>query len=113
MGGPQWWSEGVEIVPILRFCWFRASGMGALRRGTTAQEVTLSTIPTPVPVTTDEPVAEIDLTDLDAFVESRHARRFDEAHILEWLRTSGGTLAERIMKSAAADLIERQREGGA
>jgi hypothetical protein len=68
----------------------------------------MPTSPT-VPQSTDEPVVDIDLTDLDELVESRHARRFDEAHIVEWLRTSGGTLAERIMKTAAADLIEGQR----
>lgn len=55
----------------------------------------------------DEPVVEIDLTDLDGLLERRHARRFDEAHVLEWLRCSGGSLTERQMKSAAADLIER------
>ena len=58
---------------------------------------------------TDEPIVELDLTDLDGILEDRHARRFDEEHILDWLRTSGGTLTERVMKSAAADLIERQR----
>lgn len=57
----------------------------------------------------EEPVVELDLTDLDELLESRHARRFDEERILEWLRTSGGSLTERVMKSAAADLIERQR----
>jgi hypothetical protein len=55
----------------------------------------------------DEPVVEIDLTKLDELLESRHARRFDEAHIVDWLRRSGGSLTERQMKSAAADLIER------
>ncbi|HSP02486.1 MAG TPA: hypothetical protein VLR27_03240 [Acidimicrobiales bacterium] len=58
---------------------------------------------------TDEPIVEIDLTDLDDLLERRHARRFDEASVVAWLRTSGGTLTERAMKAAAADLIERQR----
>jgi hypothetical protein len=64
------------------------------------------------------PVAEldIDLTDpaaLDELLDSRHARRFSEEHIVEWLRSSGGPLAERIMKKAAADLIEgRTPDGG-
>ena len=61
------------------------------------------------PVTVSDHDLGIDLTDpaaLDELLESRHARRFPEAHIVEWLRTSGGTLAERIMKAAAADLIE-------
>ncbi len=61
------------------------------------------------PLVSDEPVVEIDLTQLDELVESRHARRFSDDHIVEWLRTSGGTLAERIMKTAAADLIEGKR----
>lgn len=69
----------------------------------------MSTIPARVPDPIDEQVLEIDLTDLDALLDARHAERFDEAHIVDWLRTSGGTLAERIMKAAAADLIERQR----
>lgn len=56
----------------------------------------------------DDPIVELDLTNLDELLESRHARRFDEAHIVEWLRTSGGSLTERLMKSAAADLIERR-----
>lgn len=68
----------------------------------------MPTTPTTTPST---PVADldIDLTDpvaLDELLASRHARRFSEEHIVEWLRTSGGTLAERIMKKAAADLIE-------
>lgn len=67
----------------------------------------MSTIPvTPVG---DEPIVQIDLTMLDELVESRHAHRFSDDHIVEWLRTSGGTLAERIMKTAAADLIEGGR----
>lgn len=57
----------------------------------------------------DGPTVELDLTDLDELLDARHARRFDEEHIVGWLRTSGGTLTERVMKSAAADLIERQR----
>lgn len=56
-----------------------------------------------------EPVVELDLTKLDELVDARHARRFSDEHIVEWLRTSGGTLAERIMKTAAADLIEGLR----
>lgn len=59
---------------------------------------------------TDQPVVELDLTNLPALLESRHERRFDEDHILDWLRTSGGTLTERVMKSAAADLLEQRRE---
>jgi hypothetical protein len=58
---------------------------------------------------TDEPIVELDLTDLDDLLERRHARRFDEASVVAWLRTSGGTLTERAMKAAAADLIEHQR----
>jgi hypothetical protein len=57
----------------------------------------------------DEPIVELDLTDLDDLLERRHARRFDEASVLAWLRSSGGTLTERAMKAAAADLIEQQR----
>lgn len=75
----------------------------------------MPTTPTPMSST---PVAEldIDLTDpaaLDELLDSRHARRFSEEHIVEWLRSSGGPLAERIMKKAAADLIEgRTPDGG-
>lgn len=70
-------------------------------------------MPTPtIPASTEGHDLEIDLTDpdaLDELLESRHARLFGADHIVEWLRTSGGTLAERIMKQAAADLIEQQR----
>ena len=69
------------------------------------------TMTTPVaPVPED---VEIDLTDrtdrefLDALMEERHERRFSEAHIVEWLRSSGGPLADRLMKHLAADAIER------
>lgn len=58
---------------------------------------------------TDEPVVVLDLTELDDLLDDRHARRFDQAHIVAWLRTSGGTLTERVMKAAAADLLERRR----
>jgi hypothetical protein len=58
---------------------------------------------------TGEDVVVLDLTDLDALLESRHAQRFTEAHVVEWLRTSGGSLTERIMKCAAADLIVGQQ----
>jgi len=58
---------------------------------------------------TDEPVVVLDLTDLDDLLEDRHARRFDQAHIVAWLRSSGGTLTERVMKAAAADLLDRRR----
>ena len=71
----------------------------------------MSRIPTVVPEPTEDHDLEIDLRDpaiLDALLEARHARRFPEEHIVEWLRASGGTLAERIMKAAAADLIERK-----
>lgn len=61
------------------------------------------------PAQTGDAVVDLNLSDLDALLESRHALRFSEEHIVEWLRASGGTLAERIMKSAAADLIERQQ----
>ena len=54
----------------------------------------------------DEQLVELDLTDLPTLLESRRAQRFDQEHVLEWLRTSGGSLTEREMKSAAADLIE-------
>lgn len=57
----------------------------------------------------DEAIVELDLTNLDELLESRRARRFDEDHIIDWLRSSGGSLTEREMKSAAADLIEQQR----
>lgn len=49
----------------------------------------------------------IDLTGLTARLDERYAERFSEDHVIEWLRTSGGTLADQIMKRAAADLIER------
>ena len=71
----------------------------------------MPTIPT-MPVSTEVDDVEIDLTDptaLDELLDARHARLFGQDHILEWLRSSGGTLAERIMKQAAADLIEQQR----
>jgi len=54
----------------------------------------------------------IDLTDpvfLEALMRERHARRFDQDHIVEWLRSSGGPLADRIMKNLAADALERCR----
>lgn len=60
--------------------------------------------------TDDETVVTLDLTDpraLDALLEERHARRFSEEHIVEWLRSSGGPLADRLMKQLAADAIER------
>lgn len=69
----------------------------------------MSTIPI-TPEVTDAPAVEIDLTRLDKLVDARHARRFSDDHIVEWLRTSGGTLAERIMKTAAADLIEGRHD---
>lgn len=71
----------------------------------------MPTTPTSVPESTEDHDVEIDLTDpvaLHELLEARHARRFPEEHIVEWLRASGGTLAERIMKAAAADLIERK-----
>lgn len=67
----------------------------------------MSTMSTMPPVTDGDAV--IDLAHLDELVETRHALRFSDEHIVEWLRTSGGTLAERIMKTAAADLIEGRR----
>ena len=74
----------------------------------------MPTTPT-MPETTDEVHdLEIDLTDpaaLDELLDTRHARRFSEEHIVDWLRSSGGTLAERIMKKAAADLIEGREPG--
>lgn len=71
----------------------------------------MPTTPTSAPESTEDHDVEIDLTDpvaLHELLESRHARLFPEEHIVEWLRASGGTLAERIMKAAAADLIERK-----
>lgn len=71
----------------------------------------MPTIPS-MPLSTDKHDLEIDLTDLaalDELLDARHASLFGREHIVEWLRTSGGTLAERIMKQAAADLIEQQR----
>lgn len=65
--------------------------------------------PTAVPDDVVRPTAEIDLTDLSAHLEHRHAERFSEDHVIDWLRTSGGPLAEQIMKRAAADAIERYR----
>lgn len=56
---------------------------------------------------TDGSATTIDLTDLASRVDERYASRFSEAHVLEWLRTSGGSLAEQIMKREAANLIER------
>lgn len=67
----------------------------------------MSTMPITDPVTDEDVV--VDLTHLDELVDARHALRFSDEHIVEWLRTSGGTLAERIMKTAAADLIEGRR----
>lgn len=61
---------------------------------------------------TDDGTVEIDLTDpafLDAVLEERHARRFDEPHLIEWLRSSGGSLTDRLMKNLAADALERYR----
>lgn len=34
----------------------------------------------------------------------------DRADIVLWLRSSGGTLGERMMKHAAADLLEQDAE---
>ena len=70
----------------------------------------MPTIPT-MPASTEDHDLEIDLTDpaaLDELLDARHASLFGQDHIVEWLRTSGGTLAERIMKQAAADLIEQR-----
>ena len=53
---------------------------------------------------------EIDLTDpefLETLMRERHERRFSEEHLVEWLRASGGSLTERLMKHLAADAIER------
>lgn len=66
---------------------------------------------TQTPATADTTI-EIDLTDptlLAALLEERHARRFDEDHIIEWLRSSGGSLTDRLMKHLAADALERHR----
>lgn len=66
--------------------------------------MTMTTPTAPVP----EDV--LDLTDrefLDALMKERHERRFTEEHIVEWLRSSGGPLADRLMKHLAADAIER------
>lgn len=71
----------------------------------------MSMSPTIVPEPTEDHDFEIDLRDpvaLHDLLDSRHAHRFPEEHIVEWLRASGGTLAERIMKAAAADLIEHK-----
>lgn len=60
----------------------------------------------------DELDVEIDLTDpefLDALLAERHARRFDEDHLIDWLRSSGGSLTDRLMKHLAADALERYR----
>ena len=65
--------------------------------------------PTTVPEDVEGPITQIDLTDLSAHLEHRHAERFSEEHVIDWLRTSGGPLAEQIMKRAAADAIERYR----
>ena len=71
----------------------------------------MPTIPS-MPLSTEDHDLEIDLTDptaLDELLDARHASLFGQDHVVEWLRSSGGTLAERIMKQAAADLIEQQR----
>lgn len=63
------------------------------------------------PTAHDATVDVIDLTDpefLHALMEERHARRFDEAHIVDWLRTSGGSLTDRLMKNLAADALEQR-----
>ncbi len=65
----------------------------------------MSTTPTAAETAASE--TTIDLTDLASRVDQRYAERFSEAHILDWLRTSGGSLAEQIMKREAAQLIER------
>ena len=62
--------------------------------------------PTATPAAVTDAV-DIDLTDLSVHLDRRHAMRFNEQHVVEWLRSSGGTLTEQIMKRAAADTIER------
>jgi hypothetical protein len=51
-----------------------------------------------------DPTSEvvIDLTD-DAYVEAYRPDR-----VISWLRSSGGSLGERAMKCAAADLLESE-----
>jgi hypothetical protein len=69
------------------------------------------TVTTKLP-SSDDVIVEIDLTDpefLDALLEERHTRRFDEPHLIDWLRSSGGSLTDRLMKNLAADALERYR----
>lgn len=80
-------------------------GMAAPTGDPYAQGRTLMTT-TPT-AETDGSATTIDLTDLGSRVDERYAERFSEAHVLEWLRTSGGSLAEQIMKREAAHIIER------
>jgi len=66
---------------------------------------------TPNPTEVDPDVDLIDLTDpafLAALMDERHARRFDDDHLIAWLRTSGGSLTDRLMKNLAADALERR-----
>ncbi len=51
--------------------------------------------------TMDPPV--IDLTDC---IPQHDAERYTPERVIAWLRNSGGTLGERAIKCAAADLIE-------
>jgi hypothetical protein len=64
-----------------------------------------------IPITQGEDV--IDLTDpalLNALMEERHARRFSDEQVVAWLRSSGGSLTDRLMKQLAADAIERAQQ---
>jgi hypothetical protein len=63
-----------------------------------------------MPSTPTDDDTVLDITEpgaLDSLLEERHARRFSEEHVVDWLRSSGGPLADRIMKQLAADAIER------
>lgn len=51
--------------------------------------------------TMDPPV--IDLTDC---IPQHDEERYTPERVVAWLRSSGGTLGERAIKCAAADLIE-------
>src|SRR3546814_12002720 len=104
MARPVGWSDD---VPVPR-SGLSIGGVGLARGGEQRPGGAMPTTPTTMPST---PVAapDIDLTDpvaLDELLASRHARRFSEEHIVDWLRSSGGTLAERITSNEAAEPLE-------
>jgi hypothetical protein len=52
--------------------------------------------------TLNETDVVIDLRDVVADTDRAYSRE----HVVQWLRTSGGSLGERAMKHAAAEFIE-------